>query len=45
MGRWGIFKWPQMGDFGWPPGTFLEIIRKVLGDYRNPRIEHHLEKK
>lgn len=20
MGRWGIFKWPQVGDFGWPPG-------------------------
>jgi hypothetical protein len=17
---WGIFKWPQAGDFGWPPG-------------------------
>jgi hypothetical protein len=20
MGRWGIFKWPQVGDFGWPSG-------------------------
>jgi mRNA interferase HigB len=19
--RWGIFKWPQMGEFGWPPGV------------------------
>jgi len=18
--RWGILKWPQAGDFGWPPG-------------------------
>jgi hypothetical protein len=18
--RWGIFKWPQVGEFGWPPG-------------------------
>jgi hypothetical protein len=18
--RWGIFKWPQLGEFGWPPG-------------------------
>jgi len=17
---WGIFKWPRLGDFGWPPG-------------------------
>ena len=21
MARWGILKWPQMGDFGWPPGA------------------------
>jgi hypothetical protein len=19
--RWGIFKWPQVGEFGWPPGA------------------------
>jgi hypothetical protein len=19
--RWGILKWPQAGDFGWPPGV------------------------
>lgn len=19
--NWGIFKWPQLGDFGWPPGV------------------------
>ena len=21
-GGWGIFKWPQVGDFGWPPGRY-----------------------
>jgi len=21
-GGWGIFKWPQVGDFGWPPGPW-----------------------
>jgi Zn-dependent peptidase ImmA (M78 family) len=20
VARWGIFKWPQVGDFGWPSG-------------------------
>src|SRR5690606_20476222 len=19
---WGIFRWPQMGEFGWPPGAW-----------------------
>jgi len=27
---WGIFKWPQVGDFGWPPGTG---ITDALGNY------------
>ena len=23
-GGWGIFKWPQVGDFGWPPGAISQ---------------------
>ncbi|MGH6628911.1 MAG: hypothetical protein ACREB3_04185 [Burkholderiales bacterium] len=26
--NWGILKWPQLGDFGWPPGD----VRKALAD-------------
>jgi hypothetical protein len=22
--RWGILRWPQVGDFGWPPGLMLQ---------------------
>jgi hypothetical protein len=30
-GGWGIFKWPQVGDFGWPPGDSLLVkIADVL---------------
>jgi hypothetical protein len=24
--RWGILKWPSVGDFGWPPGTFTSSL-------------------
>ena len=35
MGRWGIFKWPQMGDFGWPSGVTYSLLW-ILDSHKNP---------
>jgi len=29
-GGWGIFKWPQVGDFGWPPGVMRTRVQHTL---------------
>jgi len=26
---WGIFKWPQVGDFGWPPGLWTTKVQAI----------------
>ena len=28
--RWGILKWPQAGDFGWPPGQITSPVVDVI---------------
>jgi hypothetical protein len=35
MIRWGIFKWPQVGDFGWPSG--IVIIPPLKEKIDNPQ--------
>ncbi|SEM84035.1 hypothetical protein SAMN04489760_1632, partial [Syntrophus gentianae] len=31
---WGIFKWPQVGDFGWPPGrSGYSVSELVIGRF------------
>jgi len=35
-GGWGIFKWPQVGDFGWPPGLIA-----LIGKYAISRQKIH----
>jgi hypothetical protein len=28
---WGIFRWPQVEEFGWPPGVTIYAWRKRYG--------------
>jgi len=28
--RWGIFKWPLVGDFGWPSGEIKDATERLI---------------
>jgi hypothetical protein len=40
---WGIFKWPQVGDFGWPPGS-LHLIVDNYGTHKHPKVQKWLKR-
>ena len=50
--RWGNLKWPQVEEFGWPPGTALQqrldfrtyVASNVLIIALNTRSAHSLLK-
>jgi hypothetical protein len=48
MIRWGIFKWPQVGDFGWPSGFYFITLKHdnfsdIYKQYMESCIESFIE--